>query len=414
MKRSVFKTVFSALAAIQLLTACSGTVSDTTPPVVVDHSKDSVQILATGKGFKTVYDFVESNTSYFPGTLNEIHGIDLTVEGTDKVNFAFNESNGSQQGAVKSVLKGTANYATKTIVTLPKAFSYTSPTGTSWGELGFSYAPYSNKLAYMYYMYSGPGYVTGDIMETSGQSLLTNDRRVAKTGHSVYSIVGGAGAGSGTPTNNFTYAYYDAAGQFKQLSSSDGTFTGIQFQLRTSSEYRGVFEPILSTNEGIVILFSKDSVNVYLNNLATPAVKFKQIAKVSLATKMALTGNSIIKNNANDDDFSFACMEGSVVWTFKFNNKTKTLLKVLDGASLPTGAKNLDIDENGNLYFRVANSVFKQSSTTGATTLAQDVLLNGDLSLLKYYNGKVFLLAERFKNADGTQARRQLDVLVQE
>jgi hypothetical protein len=62
----------------------------------------------------------------------------------------------------------------------------------------------------------------------------------------------------------------------------------------------------------------------------------------------------------------------------------------------------------------VANSVFKQSATTGTTTLAKDVLMNGDLSLLKYYNGKVFLLAERFKNSDGTQARSQLDLLVQE
>ena len=129
---------------------------------------------------------------------------------------------------------------------------------------------------------------------------------------------------------------------------------------------------------------------------------------------MALTGNSIIKNNPSDDDFSFACLEGSVAWSFKFNFKAKSLTKVLDGASLPTGAKNLDIDENGNLYYRVANSVFKQSAITGNATIAQDVLTNGDLSFLKYFNGKIFLLAERFKNADGTQARRQLDVLVQE
>lgn len=413
MRKTVFVALFSVLIASRLLTACSGTIIETTPPPVVDHSKDSVQLMASGKGFKTVYDFVESNTLYFPGTLNEIHGIDLTVEGTDKVNFAFVESAGSQQGSVKSVQKGTANYATKAIVTLPKAFTYSSPSGSNWDGLGFSYAPYSNKLAYMYYMYSGSGYVTGDIME-AGQSIMTTDRRIAKTGHSVYNIVGGAGSGSGTPTNNFTYAYYDASGQFKQLSSSDGTWTGIQFQLRASSQYRGIFEPILATNEGIVILFSKDSVNVYLNNLATPAVKFKQIAKVSLTSKMGLTGNSIIKNNANDDDFSFACLEGSVVWSFKYSNKTKSLTKVFDGATLPAGAKSLDIDENGNLYYIVANSVFRQSTTTGTSTLAQDVLMNGELSLLKYYKGKVFLLAERFKNADGTQARRQLDVLVQE
>ena len=223
---SVYKTVFAALSTIALLTACSsgtGIVTDPVPQVVVDHSKDSVQIVAAGKGFKTVYGYVESNTLYFPGTLNEIHGIDLTVEGTDKVNFAFVESGGSQQGAVKSVRKSTANYVTKSIVTLPKAFTYANPTGNSWTELGFSYAPYSNKLAYMYYVNSGQGYVAGDIMETTGQSLLTSDRRIAKTGHSVYNITGSEGAGSATQTNGFTYAYYDASGQFKQLSSSDGT-----------------------------------------------------------------------------------------------------------------------------------------------------------------------------------------------
>ena len=414
MEKRGFKIVFSTVCTIVFLAACKATVSDPLQPVVVDHSKDSVQLVALGKGFKTVYGFAVSNMLFFPGTFNDIHGIDLTVEGTDKVNFAFIESGGSQQGVVKSVQKGTANYVTKSIVKLPEAYTYITPTGSSWQELGFSYAQYSNKLAYMYYMYSGPGYVSGDIMETTGQSLLTTDRRIAKTGHSVYSVVGSQGAGSATQTNGFTYAYYDASGQFKQLSSSDGTYTGLQFQLRPSSQYLGVFEPILTTNEGIVILYSKDSVNVYLNNLATPAVKFKQIAKVSLTAKMALSGNSIIKNNANDDDFSFVCLEGSVAWSFKFNNKTKTLTKVLDGALLPTGAKSLDIDENGNLYYRVGNSVFKQSATTGNATIAQDVLMNGDLSLIKYYNGKIFLLAERFKNADGTQARRQLDVLVQE
>ena len=87
---------------------------------------------------------------------------------------------------------------------------------------------------------------------------------------------------------------------------------------------------------------------------------------------------------------------------------------MLDGASLPAGAKSLDLDENGNLYFIVDNSVFKQRTPTGAVTVAQNVLSNGNLSLLRYYNGKIFLLAERFKNADGTQGRRQLEVLVQE
>jgi hypothetical protein len=414
MKKTIFKTILAILIIFSLLIGCSKNDADPSLPDTVDHSKDPVELIASGKGFKKVFGYVESDMLYFPGTLNEIHGLDLTVEGTDKVNFAFSQSRGSQQGPIKSVLRCTANYITKTVTSAPVAYIYSSPTGSSWQELGFSYAPYSNKLAYMYYMYSGPGYVTGDLLETSGQSLLTTDRRIAKTGHSVYNIVGSQGAGSATNTNGFTYAYFDNSGQFKQLSSSDGTYTGIQFQLRASSEYRGIFEPILATNEGIVILFSKDSVNVYLNNLATPAVKFKQIAKVSLTTKMTMTGNSIIKNNANDDDFSFACLEGSVVWSYKYNNKTKSLTKVIDGASLPTGAKSLDIDENGNLYYRVANSVFKQSATTGTTTLVKDVLMNGDLSLLKYYNGKVFLLAERFKNSDGTQARSQLDLLVQE
>lgn len=409
------KTALAILVTFSLLTGCSKDETDPSQPDTTDHSKDPVDLLATGKGFKKAYGFVETNTSYFPGTLNEIHGLDLTVEGTDKVNFSFFESTGSQQGTMKSVFRGTANYATNTIITEPVAYSYSSPTGSSWQELGFSYAPYSNKLGYMYYMYSGAGFVTGDIVETSGQSIMTTDRRIAKSGHSVYSVTGSQGIGSATDTNNFTFGYYNESGQFIQFSSSDGTWTGLQFQLRPSSQYRGVFEPITSTNEGIIVLYSKDSVNVYLNNLATPAVKFKQISKVDLTAKMKLDViTSIVKNNANDDDFSFACIEGSTVWSFKYDNKTKTLTKVFDGATLPTGAKSLDLDENGNLYYIIGNSVYKQSSLTSTSTVAKDLLANGSLSLLKYYNAKIFLLAERFKNTDDKQVISQLDVLVQE
>lgn len=414
MRRLFFQVILVAGCTIGFLAAC--TKSDPiaeTPQAAADHSLDSVQLLATGKGFKKVYGFVETNSLYFPGTMNEIHGIDLTVEGADKVNFAFSEQNGSQQGVVKTIYKVTANHVTRSVVSPPKAFSYSTPSGSSWGDLGFSYAPYSNKLAFSYYSYAGPGFVTGDIQETSGQSLLTTDRRIAKTGHTVYQIVGGAGSNSGTPTNNFSYAYLDGAGQFKQFSSSDGTFTGIQFQLRSSNQYRGVFEPILATNEGVVILFSKDSVNVYLNNLSTPAVKFKSVGKVTLSNKMSLTGGSLVKNNATDDDFSFACVESSLVWTFKYSNKSKSITKVLDGVTLPTGAKSLDIDENGYLYYLVGNSLYKQNGQNG-TVLVQNLLTNGELSVLKYYNGKIYLLAERYKNSDGTQGRRQLDLLVQE
>jgi hypothetical protein len=409
----LIKTALVVFSTISLFTACKS--DDPSLPDTSNNSTDAVELLASGKGFKKVYGFVDSNTAYFPGTLNEIHGLDLTVEGTDKVNFAFSESMGSQQGTTKTVMRGTANYATKTVITAPVKFNYTLPTGSSWDALGFSFAPYSNKLAFMYYMYSGGGYVTGDIEETTGQNIMTTDRRIAKTGHSVYSVTGSQGMGSATDTNNFTYGYYDITGKFIQFSSSDGTWTGLQFQLRPSSMYRGVFEPITATNEGIIVLYSKDSVNVYLNNLATPAVKFKQVAKVNLTAKMKLDViTTIVKNNANDDDFSFASIEGSTVWSFKFNNKTKTLTKIFDGATLPAGAKSVDIDENGNLYYFVANTVFKQSATAGTTTVAKDMLTGGELSILKYYNGKIFLLAERFKNANEVQTTRQLDVLVQD
>ena len=409
----LMKTVLVVLSTISLFTACKN--DELSPPDTSNNSTDAVELLVTGKGFKKVYGFIDSNTAYFPGTLNEIHGLDLTVEGTDKVNFAFWKSTGSQQGTIKTVMRGTANYATKTVIAPPIRFDYTMPTSSSWDALGFSYAPYSNKLAFMYYMYSGGGYVTGDIEETTGQNIMTTDRRIAKTGHSVYSVTGSQGIGSATDTNNFTFGYYNSSGQFIQFSSSDGTWTGIQFQLRPSGMYRGVFEPITATNEGIIVLYSKDSVNVYLNNLVTPAVKFKQISKVNLTAKMKLDViTSIVKNNASGDDFSFASIEGSTVWSFKFNNKTKTLTKVFDGAILPVGAKSVDIDENGNLYYFVANTIYKQTATAGTTTVAKDMLASGELSILKYYNGKIFLLAERFKNANGIQTLRQLDLLVQE
>lgn len=414
MKNTAIKTALATLVVSSIVVSCKKKdVSPEPTPVAVDHSLDSVNMLASGKGFKKVYGYIEPSTAYYPGTLNEIHALALSVERTDKVNFAFSQSSGSQQGSNISVLRGTANYATQNVITAPVGFTYTKPSGSSWQELGFMYAPYSNKLAFMYYDYSGPGYVSGDVTESSGQSLLTNDRRIAKTGHSVYSIVGSQGAGSATQTNGFTYGYYDASNTFKQLSSSDGTFTGIQFPLRASSLYKGIFEPILATNEGIVILYSKDSINVYLNNLTTPAVKFTLITKIALTTPMELAGYSIIKNNANDNDFSFACVEGTKVWSFKYNNLAKTVTKVLDGATLPATITSPDIDENGNLYYISTNSIYKVSAT-GNTTVAQDVLTNGTLSVLKYYSGKLFLLAERFKNTDGTQGRRQLDVLMQE
>jgi hypothetical protein len=129
---------------------------------------------------------------------------------------------------------------------------------------------------------------------------------------------------------------------------------------------------------------------------------------------MSLNGYSIVKNNANDNNFSFAYIANNAIWTFTFNNLTKTLSKVIDGAILPTGAKSVDIDENGNFYYFISNSIFKNDSQKGVLTIAQDLLSNGSVSLIKYYQGKVFVLAERFKNANGTQARRQIDVLIQE
>ncbi len=417
MKNTLLKRALVSLVLISLILSCTKTEETPEPnPSTVDHSMDSVELLVSGKGFNKVYGYIEPiGAPYYPGTLNEIHGLDLTVYGTDPVvHFAYKVSGGSQQGVVEGVMRGSAYFSTNTILWGPEAFTYTQPSGSSWQPLGFSFAPFSNTLCFMYYDYSGPGYVSGDLNESSGQSLLTSDRRIAKTGHSVYSITGAMGAGSATPTNGFSYAYYDANGQFNQLSSSDGTWTGIQFQLRPSSLYRGVFEPILSTNEGIVVLYSNDSINLYLNNLATPAVKFTAIGKVSLTVPMSLSGTSIIKNNATNDNFSFACVEGTTAWTFKYDNQTKTVTKVFDGATLPANVTSMDIDENGNLYYVVGNSVFTQNFTTGAATVAENVLNSGTVSLLKYYNGKIFLLAERFVNSDGTQGRRQLDILIQQ
>jgi len=418
MKNTLLKTAFLASMLSGLLLSCTKT-GETEDPnqQPVDHSMDSVEMLISGKGFNKVYGYIEpAGTPYFPGTLNEIHALDLSVYGTDPVvHFAFKLSGGSQQGIVESVMRGSVYYSTNEVLVKPESFAYSQPTGSSWQSLGFSFAPFTNTLCFMYYDYSGPGYVSGDIDEMSGQSLLTFDRRIAKTGHSVYSVTGAMGASSSTPTNGFTYAYYDANGQFNQLSSSDGTFTGIQFQLRPSSQYKGIFEPILSTNEGIVVLYSNDSINLYLNNLATPAVKFTAIAKVPLTAPMIYNGDlSIIKNNATDDNFSFACIEGSSFWSFKYNNQTKTVTKVFDGATLPANITSMDIDENGNLYYIIGNSVYTQNITTGATTVAENLLDTGKLSVLKYYNGKIFLLAERFKNSDETQGRRQFDILVQQ
>ena len=415
MKKSVKNAGYIVLFSLALAVACKKNDAEPTPDADVDHSKDSVELMAAGKGFKKVYGYLEARGAlYYPGTINEIHGVDLTVEGADKVNFAFSLSGGSQQGTVKTMQRATANYLTQTTISAASNFSYSNPTGSDWQELGFSYVPFTNKLAYMYYMNAGTGYVTGDVKELSGQSLLTTDRRIAKMGHSVYSVTGSQGQNSPTQTNGFTYAYYNTEGNFIQFSSSDGTFTGIQFPLRASSQYVGVFEPIPATNEGIVALYNKDSVTVYLNNLTTPAVKFTRVTKSVLTATMALSGRSIVKNNANDNNFSFACIEGSRVWTFMYNTVDKSLTKVLDGAFIPSTAKSIDIDENGAIYYFAGNSVFKQDAVNGIVTLAKDILSAGNLSVLKCYNGKVFLLAERFKNDDGSQGRRQLDVLVSE
>ena len=163
------------------------------------------------------------------------------------------------------------------------------------------------------------------------------------------------------------------------------------------------------------MLYSNDSINLYLNNLATPAVKFTAIAKVPLTVPMTSNGgSSIIKNNATDDNFSFACIEGSAVWSFKYNNQTKTITKVFDGATIPANITSMDIDENGNLYYIIGNSVYTQNAASGAATVAENLLSSGSLSVIKYYNGKIFLLAERFKNSDETQGRRQFDILIQQ
>ena len=124
--------------------------------------------------------------------------------------------------------------------------------------------------------------------------------------------------------------------------------------------------------------------------------------------------NTTIKNNENGNDFSFA-LHGTdgmntqfYFWTFKYNYATKEITKVIDaGYFWANEVLAYDIDPEGNFYcIKTDRSIYKWT-TSGLTKIVDNLIVAGTPTLLKIFNGKIFLAVVNKTNG------RQMDIVVQ-
>jgi hypothetical protein len=208
----------------------------------------------------------------------------------------------------------------------------------------------------------------------------------------------------------------------------------------------GFFEPIENTNEGIVALYFNNRIEVNSQTLDQHLSGEGQTLLGTITHTATPTGGkklmALEKLNATNNDMTFGYIHSTdagllKVWTFKFNYTTKQTVCVLDGVVVTNPNENIpyinpalakldllpensyDIDNDGNFYYLGANfnSVYK-ITPTATTLVGQDnILKKGDIGILRYFNGKIYLMALHWYNGVSGQyesAPTQMDILVQE
>ena len=385
-----------------LLNACKK--KDKVEPI--DDTASAIDLIDATKGFHRIYRLFEADLS--AGAT--IKAVDMTTEGNNKLNVAFvNDVNNSVLN--RSLKRFSVDY-TNSIELKPVTTVAINWTTYFEGEF-FQFAPFTDLLAYGYVhgTSSGTSWSTqGDIPEGTGRKAhIGATGRIAKYPHLVVNpFYFSDGIDRGFIyhyiKNNSCKTYWDGAG-----------YQG------NSPFNEGIFEPITGTNDGVLIAFHEDSVNAYLRDL-TDTVKYHAVRNSSVAlshNSLSLISNTgkktLVKNNENDNNFSFAIVgvtpsDTEIIYlTFKYDYTTKTITKVIDkGAAWKGEVLAYDIDSDGNFYFIKTDKSIYKTTSTGTTKIFSNVVLAGSPNLLKVYNGKIFLAITNAKNT------RQLDVAVQD
>lgn len=397
MKKVLFFTALSILIASCKKENTSPTEENST------SSTTAIDLIDNTKGFHKIYRFFEAGVP----SGSTIKAVDMTTEGSNKLNVAFlMDVNNSVLN--RSLKRFSVDYTNNTelgpITAVPVNWT------TSFEKEFFQFAPYTDLLAYGYVHGFGGGgtyhMVQGDIQEGTG--LLTNigpDGRIGKFQHLVvnpYFFSNGITGGD-------VYGY-----------TSNGAFKSYTDNI-SSNFNKSIFEPITGTNDGVLISFHEDSVSAFIRDL-TDTVNYHAtrtssvtISQNSLSLLADIGKVTIVKNNATDNNFSFAIIGVTpsdaelIVLTFKYDYATKTITKVIDkGAYWKSEVLAYDIDPDGNFYcIKTDNSIYK-TTTSGTTKIANSILLSGTPSLLKYYNNKLFLGIINVNN------NRQLDIVAQD
>lgn len=406
-------SLYAAIAGLVIiLTACDKKETTPQPTPVTNDPMTPVEILAEGKGFKKLFGYIEPNTLLFEGSISKIEGLDLSIRNSNSLYYAFKLTNIGQQGETYGIMRGAVNPLNASVISNTSSFPYIRSNNA--GNERFSFAPYSGQLVYSYYISTGFGATfnaTGDINETSPER--GEGPRIGKYPHFIF-----APKGSPNGSNWYTYGY----------TKSDGTSIGFTYAPTVFDNYhKGIFEVIPNSDFGVLAVFRADSVVTLLQTLSTPLVKPTRLSRVKVSGTIPLDnfGGTFIKNNENSDNFTFGCYTrtqgGPIqVWTFKYDHSTKTTSKVIDGMQLPASVTSLtvaDLDADGYLYYFAGNAVSKVTSSVILTVGSPNLLQRGNADVLKWYNGKVYLLASNYANSSsGTtvQGRRQMDILMQE
>lgn len=410
----------NSLSLIILLLLFSCTSDKTQETIDVVTNPQPIELLNPNKGFKKIYGYVGelSNPEFF----QEITAQDMTMQANNTINFCFGERSTIGINSSFKAFRGSIN---------SQNFSVVDETHYQGG----SFYPHLNTLKYITFTNKLASFddrtTLGDFSGESMEGFFGYpDYHMTKFPHMVGNPqdVGGQGYG-------YTCAY--SVGWAKTKVIGNNNTLGLR---------GGFFEPIENTNEGIVALYFNNRIEV---NSQTLDQHFSGEGQTLLGTvthtATPMDGKKLMpleKLNANNNDMTFGYIHETdagllKVWTFKFNYTSKQTVCVLDGVVVTNPNENIpyinpalakvnllpensyDIDNDGNFYYLGANfnSVYKISST--ATTLVgqDNILKKGDIGILRYFNGKIYLMALHWYNGIPGQyqsAPTQMDILVQE
>lgn len=382
---------------------------ETTTPDKTDLQQ-AVTLVDTTKGFKKIYSFTESALP--TANKSKIYPLDLSLTNGNQLNIGFHLK--IENGGEKSLYKASVNITNGNTINSTQQLSINWP--TFYKEDFFSFVPYTNKLTYTYYdgISSGVYYIIqGDVSENTGIKSMGSIGRVAKNGHLTISPWGLSGG-----SNWYKYGYINASKYipFVYTAAASTIF------------HEGFFEPIENTNTGILVLYTDKAVTVYEQDLSDTTKSATQLSSVAVSLPLGQSNvfarKTIIKNNATDNNFSFAYYEDltltgeRLVWTFKYDFTNKTLTKVSENV-IRDYFKILDsdVDADGNYYFTygAANSftVKKIAGNTVSILGQENFTLAGKPNLIRWFDNKVFVGVSRdLINNSNTQTVRQFDVYI--